>query len=253
MARPPGLAHLQWLQPVGRLACALPPCSAATIRRPTSASDRATCRTLGVRSMILAPLRPGATPPSACSRCSPQTSARLRRWRRADAAVDGQRDRRRARQEGSRSTRATRPRRRLRTSEERMRALLRACARRRHLDRRARPASRNGTARPSGCSAGRRIETIGQPVAEPDRASRDAAARVASMVARYASAERLEDAQPARDAAGDRSRRPPAVGGGEPHRHARGRPLGVDGLRHMTSPSGASSRPSCARWRSATA
>jgi len=165
--------------------------------------DRATCRVLGVRSMIFAPLRQGDATVGVLKVFSAQPQAfddgdvqMLQLMASAVVAALAKKAALDARTEAEA---------RLRTSEERMRALLEHA----HdavisIDQHGRVSQWNRAAeRLFGWSP---IETIGQPVAEliVPPAMR---ARIASFVTRYACAERIEDAQqrvtlPAIDRAG---------------------------------------------------
>ena len=152
--------------------------------------DRATCRTLGVRSMIFAPLRQGTTAVGVLKVFSSEPNAfddgdvqMLQLMASAIVAALAKKAALDARNEAEA---------RLRTSEERMRALLEHA----HdavisIDEHGHVSQWNRAAeRLFGWSP---IETIGQPVADlivPPALRGE----VASLVARYASAERLEDA-----------------------------------------------------------
>ncbi|MBC7662393.1 MAG: diguanylate cyclase, partial [Caulobacter sp.] len=152
--------------------------------------DRATCRTLGVRSMIFAPLRQGTTAVGVLKVFSSEPNAfddgdvqMLQLMASAIVAALAKKAALDARNEAEA---------RLRTSEERMRALLEHA----HdavisIDEHGHVSQWNRAAeRLFGWSP---IETIGQPVADlivPPVLRGE----VASLVARYASAERLEDA-----------------------------------------------------------
>ena len=152
--------------------------------------DRATCRVLGVRSMIFAPLRQGNAAVGVLKVFSEHPQAfddgdvqMLQMMASAVVAALAKKSALDARNEAEA---------RLRTSEERMRTLLEHA----HdavisIDEQGRVSQWNRAAeRLFGWSP---IETIGQPVADliVPHAMR---AEVASLVARYASAERLEDA-----------------------------------------------------------
>ena len=152
--------------------------------------DRATCRVLGVRSMIFAPLRQGNAAVGVLKVFSQAPHAfddgdvqMLQLMASAIVAALGKKAALDARNEAEA---------RLRTSEERMRALLEHA----HdaviaIDEHGRVSQWNRAAeRLFGWAP---IETIGQPVAElvVPLAMRG---EVASLVARYAAAERLEDA-----------------------------------------------------------
>jgi len=152
--------------------------------------DRATCRMLGVRSMIFAPLRQGTAAVGVLKVFSAQPNAfddgdvqMLQLMASAVAAALAKKAALDARNEAEA---------RLRTSEERMRALLEHA----HdavisIDEHGRVSQWNRAAeRLFGWSP---IETIGQAVADliVPPAFR---AEVAGLVARYATAERLEDA-----------------------------------------------------------
>ena len=165
--------------------------------------DRATCRVLGVRSMIFAPLRQGTVAVGVLKVFSERPDAfddgdvqMLQLMASAIVAALAKKAAHDARNEAEA---------RLRTSEERMRALLEHA----HdavisIDEHGRVSQWNRAAeRLFGWSP---IETIGQPVADfvVPPAMRG---EVAALVARYASAERLEDAHqrvtlPAIDRAG---------------------------------------------------
>jgi diguanylate cyclase (GGDEF)-like protein/PAS domain S-box-containing protein len=152
--------------------------------------DRAACRSLGVRSMIVAPLRQGNAPVGVLKVFSQEPNAfddgdvqMLQLMASALVAALAKKAALDARNEAEA---------RLRTSEERMRALLEHA----HdavisIDAQGRVSQWNRAAeRLFGWSP---IETIGQPVADlivPPGLRGD----VASLVARYANAERLEDA-----------------------------------------------------------
>jgi diguanylate cyclase (GGDEF)-like protein/PAS domain S-box-containing protein len=152
--------------------------------------DRTTCRTLGVRSMIFAPLRQGNAAVGVLKLFSQEPRAfddsdvqMLQLMASAIVAALAKKSALDARAEAEA---------RLRTSEERMRTLLEHA----HdavisIDEHGRVAQWNRAAeRLFGWSP---IETIGQPVADliVPHAMRG---EVASLVARYATAERLEDA-----------------------------------------------------------
>jgi diguanylate cyclase (GGDEF)-like protein/PAS domain S-box-containing protein len=152
--------------------------------------DRAICRTLGVRSMIFAPLRQGNAAVGVLKVFSQHPHAfddgdvqMLQLMASAVVAALAKKSALDARNEAEA---------RLRTSEERMRALLEHA----HdavisIDEHGRVSQWNRAAeRLFGWSP---IETIGQPVADliVPHAMRG---EVASLVARYAAAERLEDA-----------------------------------------------------------
>jgi len=153
--------------------------------------DRAACRALGVRSLIVAPLRQGNAAVGVIKVCSEHPQAfddgdvqMLQLMASAIVAALAKKAALDARNEAEA---------RLRTSEERMRALLEHA----HdavisIDEHGRVSQWNRAAeRLFGWSP---IETIGQPVADliAPPAMRG---EVANVVARYASAERLEDAQ----------------------------------------------------------
>ena len=153
--------------------------------------DRATCRILGVRSMIFAPLRQGTTTVGVLKVFSERPQAfddgdvqMLQLMASAVVAALAKKAALDARTEAEA---------RLRTSEERMRALLEHA----HdavisIDEHGRVSQWNRAAeRLFGWSP---IETVGQPVADlivpPAMRS-----EIASIVTRYATSERLEDAQ----------------------------------------------------------
>ncbi|MCK9686165.1 diguanylate cyclase domain-containing protein [Scleromatobacter humisilvae] len=153
--------------------------------------DRATCRILGVRSMIFAPLRQGTATVGVLKVFSERPQAfddgdvqMLQLMASAIVAALAKKAALDARNEAEA---------RLRTSEERMRALLEHA----HdavisIDEHGRVSQWNRAAeRLFGWSP---IETIGQPVADliVPPAMR---AEIASVVTRYATSERLEDAQ----------------------------------------------------------
>ena len=153
--------------------------------------DRATCRTLGVRSMIFAPLRQGTGTVGVLKVFSERAQAfddgdvqMLQLMASAIVAALAKKAALDARNEAEA---------RLRTSEERMRALLEHA----HdavisIDEHGRVSQWNRAAeRLFGWSP---IETLGQPVADliVPPAMRG---EIANVVARYAGAERLEDAQ----------------------------------------------------------
>jgi diguanylate cyclase (GGDEF)-like protein/PAS domain S-box-containing protein len=153
--------------------------------------DRAACRALGVRSLIVAPLRQGNAAVGVLKVCSERPQAfddgdvqMLQLMASAIVAALAKKAALDARSEAEA---------RLRTSEERMRALLEHA----HdavisIDERGRVSQWNRAAeRLFGWSP---IETIGQPVAEliVPPAMRG---EIANIVTRYANSERLEDAQ----------------------------------------------------------